>query len=775
MSARKLNIWVSAVVAICLLVALMPTSSAKADDGEELWLDLPVAGSVCGAAFGEYNSAGGQAFHNATDYCAPGGTDVLAVASGILVWNDYWPSISRIDNSLGHGITSVLYHPDTGLYTYYAHESETNTDYTLGQVVPRGGVVGYVGQTGYANGNDHLHFGIRTTGPDDETCWDSSCWKDPANYLGIEKTRPIDESEMQTPVAVADIALVEEETYAPRSAEGENPIYDWEQPLAPMWMNLSPTVWWWRHDIYIWATTSGINPNAIATLIQVESCGWPEPAADEESAQGLFQVMPMHYSIGDRIRSIMQGVELNSTLGVNYFKYALDLRDGDVRKAFALYNAGRTGSSGPEIAWPQETKEYVYWASMLQDAFAGAEDSKVLREWLTVDDGRLCNAAAAWQQAHSRDVVADAKLTPQEKEADGHKGITINLPPVGWIVLLYMLGLIIRKWSVKAIGNGVMVVTTIILLVLWFPLPLFHLSQTTSSGTLVPYTNNVFLLREKIEAGGVIVDKIDDILTKAEELKVPVPKEVSEGISKTREAKDHALNFALWISRDPVLTPVAAIISDSVQKWILSDGEELENMRDLQSTLDVGPMFELGTTLAIRLAVGQDGQMSNPWGIHGEVCYSCSDIESWLGTDVRTFEATEFKAPVDGKITKVIINGNEDVGGSSVWVEGLKIRFALIGIIESDAKKWIVGMDVNLGDVIGRRDPNQEYLHIVFEVKNPDGTWADYPISAILLTQDVNYAWFVEKPTPKDGYVPAIENLINNSSQLKLELEVKGK
>ena len=60
----------------------------------------------------------------------------------------------------GYGTTVVLEHPD-GLQTLYAHLSAAAVE--AGDEVPRGGLVGLVGCTGYCFG-DHLHFEIHVDG-----------------------------------------------------------------------------------------------------------------------------------------------------------------------------------------------------------------------------------------------------------------------------------------------------------------------------------------------------------------------------------------------------------------------------------------------------------------------------------------------------------------------------------------------------------------------------------------------------------------------------------
>jgi hypothetical protein len=171
-----------------LVVMLLSTfTSVLAQSGEE-WLSSPVDESNrCGADFGEVNPLGKQSFHNAVDMaCGMGGDPVMAVASGKVVWADLWP-IADGGLEIGHGRTVVIYHSETGLYTYYAHLSDISV--SNNDEIQIGTVVGHVGNSGFVqkfdgNPNYHLHFAVRNTGPLDRYCWNESCWLNPDDYLG---------------------------------------------------------------------------------------------------------------------------------------------------------------------------------------------------------------------------------------------------------------------------------------------------------------------------------------------------------------------------------------------------------------------------------------------------------------------------------------------------------------------------------------------------------------------------------------------------------------
>ncbi len=92
--------------------------------------------------------------HIGTDLMAPRGTPLVAVADGVVE--------SRL-TPLG-GLTVRLY-ADYGVYYVYAHLDSYPADFVSGQWVPKGTVIGYMGDTGNAApGACHLHFEIHPDG-----------------------------------------------------------------------------------------------------------------------------------------------------------------------------------------------------------------------------------------------------------------------------------------------------------------------------------------------------------------------------------------------------------------------------------------------------------------------------------------------------------------------------------------------------------------------------------------------------------------------------------
>ncbi len=148
----------------------------------------------------------------------------------------------------------------------------------------------------------------------------------------------------------------------------------------------------WNDSILKWASETGLDPNLIATVMQIESCGDPR-AVSRVGAMGLFQVMPYHFYGDDD----PYNPETNAARGLAYLQKSITKSGGDVRLALAGYNGGVGVIGRSENAWAAETQRYAYWGSGIYDeAIQGATESTRLLEWLAAGGASLC------QQAHQR-------------------------------------------------------------------------------------------------------------------------------------------------------------------------------------------------------------------------------------------------------------------------------------------------------------------------------------------------------------------------------------
>ena len=94
---------------------------------------------------------GGTRFHSGIDIPAPGGTPIVAAASGTVIMSQYSGSYGNV----------VIVDHGAGVSTLYAHNSRNQV--SVGQQVQAGQTIALVGTTGMSTGN-HLHFEVRKNG-----------------------------------------------------------------------------------------------------------------------------------------------------------------------------------------------------------------------------------------------------------------------------------------------------------------------------------------------------------------------------------------------------------------------------------------------------------------------------------------------------------------------------------------------------------------------------------------------------------------------------------
>ena len=153
----------------------------------------------------------------------------------------------------------------------------------------------------------------------------------------------------------------------------------------------TPEVRRWTSEILTWAAPYGLDPNLVATVMQIESCGWPA-AVSTSGAQGLFQVMPFHFDPGEA----MQDPATNARRGLDYLALGLQRAGGDVGRALAGYNGGHSQIGRDPALWPAQTQRYWYWGTgIYADAASGQPTSPRLEEWLASGGASLCARAAA--------------------------------------------------------------------------------------------------------------------------------------------------------------------------------------------------------------------------------------------------------------------------------------------------------------------------------------------------------------------------------------------
>ena len=146
--------------------------------------------------------------------------------------------------------------------------------------------------------------------------------------------------------------------------------------LAPLF---TPSIDYWSEDILRWSSQYSLDPNLMATVMQIESCGHPT-VGSSAGAQGLFQVMPFHFASSED----QHDPDTNAMRSAIVLNECLVRADGDAGLAMACYNGGPSVLYRDYSTWADETQRYYYWGTgIYADAIQNASQSPVLDEWLS--------------------------------------------------------------------------------------------------------------------------------------------------------------------------------------------------------------------------------------------------------------------------------------------------------------------------------------------------------------------------------------------------------
>lgn len=134
-------------------------------------------GSPIGTRYGVAGRMWASGRHTGTDFPAPTGTAIKAVADGI---------VSAVGNGGPYGRHMRLAHPG-GYQSFYAHMSATLR--SVGQAISRGETIGRVGSTGNSTG-PHLHLEAFRNGQriNPESLFDNGGWLQPGAQLTRNET-----------------------------------------------------------------------------------------------------------------------------------------------------------------------------------------------------------------------------------------------------------------------------------------------------------------------------------------------------------------------------------------------------------------------------------------------------------------------------------------------------------------------------------------------------------------------------------------------------------
>ncbi|MEL6151176.1 MAG: transglycosylase SLT domain-containing protein [Chloroflexota bacterium] len=158
--------------------------------------------------------------------------------------------------------------------------------------------------------------------------------------------------------------------------------------IAPLF---SPEVIYWEDDIVRWSQQYNLDPNLLATVMQIESCGHPT-VNSPAGAQGLFQVMPFHFADGEN----MLDPDTNAMRGARFLNECIGWASGDIGLAMACYNGGPGVIQRNPANWYSEVKRYYAWGvPIYADALVHKTESETLTRWMNAGGARLCNSASS--------------------------------------------------------------------------------------------------------------------------------------------------------------------------------------------------------------------------------------------------------------------------------------------------------------------------------------------------------------------------------------------
>lgn len=159
-----------------------------------------------------------------------------------------------------------------------------------------------------------------------------------------------------------------------------------DSKIAPFF---SRSVQYWNDDIQRWAKVYELDPNLIATVMQIESCGDPTVVSGA-GAMGLFQVMPFHFDIYDDPFE----PETNAARGLAYLSLSFEQSGGNAGIAMAGYNGGVGVIGLPSSQWFDETQRYYYWGDLIyQDAVNRVTHSAAVDDWMNTLGRGMCSNA----------------------------------------------------------------------------------------------------------------------------------------------------------------------------------------------------------------------------------------------------------------------------------------------------------------------------------------------------------------------------------------------
>ncbi|MBZ0278822.1 MAG: lytic transglycosylase domain-containing protein [Anaerolineae bacterium] len=166
-----------------------------------------------------------------------------------------------------------------------------------------------------------------------------------------------------------------------------NNLFAGPSVIAPLF---TPEVDYWSGDIRRWSVEYGVDPNLLATVMQIESCGHPN-ISSYAGAQGLFQVMPYHFADGEN----QLDPDTNVKRSISVLQECSGWANGDIGLTLACYNGGPSVVQTSYALWDAQVQRYYTWGSgIYADAVNHQPQSGTLSQWLAAGGSHLCSLAA---------------------------------------------------------------------------------------------------------------------------------------------------------------------------------------------------------------------------------------------------------------------------------------------------------------------------------------------------------------------------------------------
>lgn len=167
------------------------------------------------------------------------------------------------------------------------------------------------------------------------------------------------------------------------------------KPALALSPTFSSTVQHWEHHIQRWSRQYDLNPNLIASIMQVESCGNPNLVSDT-GEYGLFQVPEFAFGASEA----MLNPNTNAERVLDLLQRCSLSSGGDTNLTIGCYASGNVHNT--DIAnWSQETFDYWVAVSGIYDEARGVTDVPNTATWIERGGYYLCQGAGAGRNTNS--------------------------------------------------------------------------------------------------------------------------------------------------------------------------------------------------------------------------------------------------------------------------------------------------------------------------------------------------------------------------------------